>query len=164
MRNIVKFKKYHTRDNYITRSITSTDHKITCPQMEHGHIWEATARVKFVEHMKQTHNNLTVTEVGMFIDDTHPYVSASPDGIVKCDCHGVSILEIKCTWKHWKSSLVTLLSDDSYHFTKEGNLTEGKRNKKHCLLCLVSTLYRVTVTYYRPHLQVRYHPTHSVQQ
>lgn len=35
-------------------------------------------------------------ECGFFIEKDHPYVGATPDGIVKCDCWGKGLLEIKC--------------------------------------------------------------------
>ena len=51
--------------------------------------------------MRKNHPKLKVTKVGLIISDKLPIVAASTDGIIKCKCHGRSILEIKCTFKFW---------------------------------------------------------------
>ena len=40
-----------------------------------------------------------VIEAGLSISRATPYLAASPDGIVKCTCHGTGVLEIKCPFR-----------------------------------------------------------------
>ena len=49
---------------------------------------------------KENHYDLTIKDNGLFIDLCHPYMGASPDGIVSCSCCGKGVLEVKCnSWK-----------------------------------------------------------------
>lgn len=44
----------------------------------------------------QTHSNATLKDCGLFVMQDHPYIGASPDGILSCDCCPLSVLEVKC--------------------------------------------------------------------
>ena len=45
---------------------------------------------------RQNHTDLIIKENGFFIDLCHPYIGASPDGLVECSCCGKGLVEIKC--------------------------------------------------------------------
>jgi hypothetical protein len=36
-----------------------------------------------------------VDDCGLFIDGEHPFIAASPDGLVNCECYGEGVCEIK---------------------------------------------------------------------
>ena len=42
------------------------------------------------------HTNFSIISSGLIISSLLPYLAASPDGIITCDCCGVGTLEIKC--------------------------------------------------------------------
>ena len=65
----------------------------------HGKKNEALARRKYELQMKKTHTNLSVKETGLWVSRTHPYIAASPDGLVDCKCCGSGLLEVKCPFK-----------------------------------------------------------------
>lgn len=44
----------------------------------------------------QLHTNFTICDAGLFISTERPYIGASPDAIVACDCCGRGVVEIKC--------------------------------------------------------------------
>ena len=46
--------------------------------------------------MTKKHQNFKVEETGFYVHVEHPYIGASPDGLVQYDCHGPGLLEIKC--------------------------------------------------------------------
>jgi hypothetical protein len=52
-----------------------------------------------LEEYKQSngdqHENLKVSESGLFISIEYPFIGASPDGLVECSCCGQGICEIK---------------------------------------------------------------------
>ena len=45
------------------------------------------------------HDDFKLEKCGLFIDKLKPYIAASPDAVLKCKCHGVSPVEIKCPHK-----------------------------------------------------------------
>ena len=44
------------------------------------------------------HEDMKVTKCGLFISVYHPFLGASPDGIVQCSCCGHGICEVKVNW------------------------------------------------------------------
>ena len=61
---------------------------------------EGVARNAYIQEFRSQHKNFVVSECGLFISTSHPFLGASPDGVVHCDCHGKGLLEIKCPWTH----------------------------------------------------------------
>ena len=55
--------------------------------------------------MKTNHQSFKVEKTGFFIDTEHPFIGASPDGLVDCKCHGAGLLEIKCPWTYRQMSI-----------------------------------------------------------
>ena len=68
---------------------------------------EKKARGQFVAEMQRQneHINPAVTECGLYLSEEKPFIAASPDGIVECDCCGQSVLEIKCPYSHRDKAL-----------------------------------------------------------
>ena len=50
---------------------------------------------KYTKIMESYHTNLTVSKGGLVITPKYPWLGASPDGILTCDCHDVGVLEVK---------------------------------------------------------------------
>jgi hypothetical protein len=44
--------------------------------------------------------NFTVQSSGLVVHPSYPYIGASPDGVVMCECCGEELLEIKCPFKY----------------------------------------------------------------
>ena len=68
-------------------------------QMQYGFAMESSARDWYFATQKQ-HVNLSVRETGFHARVDYPFLGASPDGIVSCDCHDQKLLEIKCPSKY----------------------------------------------------------------
>ena len=66
----------------------------------HGIEMEPIAKDCFITIMSKSHRNLQVLESGLKINADEPFLGASPDGIVTCDCHEDAVLEIKCPYKY----------------------------------------------------------------
>ena len=62
-------------------------------QMKHGINSEPHA--KFKQFFKKTHQNPKVSDPGMTVFKSHPFISVSPDLEINC-CHGLRLVEIKC--------------------------------------------------------------------
>ena len=51
----------------------------------------------YIKIAQVSHKNVRVQESGFYISYERPYIGASPDGIVTCDCHTEKfLLEVKC--------------------------------------------------------------------
>lgn len=57
---------------------------------------ESTARNSYLKIMQDVHVNFSIKESGLIINPSLPWIGASPDGVVSCDCHGTGVVEIKC--------------------------------------------------------------------
>jgi len=45
-----------------------------------------------------THSNVSIKDAGLFISQERPYIGASPDAIIMCDCCGEETIEVKCPY------------------------------------------------------------------
>lgn len=59
---------------------------------------EPVARANYIKHMKSLHKKFSVIEPRFYIDLEYPFMGASPNGLVHCECLGTGVLEIKCPW------------------------------------------------------------------
>jgi len=92
----------------------------TAPVMR-GKRLEPVARTIYTKKYSLDHKNVSVTEAGLYISQAHPFIAASPDGIVKCSCHhGVGGLEIKTTSDENKDACLDatgqLKKDHSFYY------------------------------------------------
>jgi hypothetical protein len=44
------------------------------------------------------HMNFHLSSCGLFTNPRFPYLGASPDGVITCDCCGTGVIEIKCPY------------------------------------------------------------------
>lgn len=59
---------------------------------------EAQARQEYEKLMNEKHENVSVSESGLWLNSQWPYMGASPDGVVVCSCHGTGVCEIKVNY------------------------------------------------------------------
>lgn len=120
-KNVVRFRQYHKPGSALIRQVTTIE-SIDSAQLRHGRQWEETGRQLFFHKWAQQHVNPQCHQTGLHVDQDLPYLAASPDGFLECDCHGTSVLEVKCTYKHWQSTLEEILDDPKYHFEPCGTI------------------------------------------
>ena len=89
---------------------------------------EPVARNLYIRLNKSKHRKFVVTEPGFFIDIQHPFIGASPDGLVKCDCHGEGVLEIKCPWVLRYCNILDYANDKSSCLEHVDGKVKLKRN------------------------------------
>ena len=56
------------------------------------------AKEAYLQLIKSKHKNFSINESGLFINPQFPQFGATPDGIVRCECCGVGVLEVKCPY------------------------------------------------------------------
>lgn len=86
-----------------------------------GKIHEIDGRNAYIEKLKNDHINFSFTISGLIINPNFPYLGASPDGIINCDCCGKGCVEIKCPYSLTKDKNIRSMT----------YLTSGKLNKNH---------------------------------
>lgn len=64
-------------------------------QLEWGHQKEIAAMELYFKKLSSKHQELTVAESGLVINQTWPFLGASPDRIRSCNCHGKTLVECK---------------------------------------------------------------------
>ena len=77
-------------------------HYITIPNVKaikYAREHEGLARTCYEILQKCGHTNFQIQLTGLHIDACFPAFGASPDALVKCDCHDMGVLEIKCPEK-----------------------------------------------------------------
>ncbi|KAK3108167.1 hypothetical protein FSP39_002441, partial [Pinctada imbricata] len=108
--------------------------------MKHGTTLEPVAKKAYVQEMKKIHKNFKAAESGLTLYTSKPFIGASADLEVKCDCCDEGLCEIKCpeTIKNAKPceenltyiSNGTLNENHQYFFQVQGQM--GILDKKYC--------------------------------
>lgn len=79
------------------------------PALSYGRSNETKGK-EYVKNVYKDHINVEFLECGIFLNSEKPFVAASPDMIVTCDCCGRITVEIKCPFRLRKSDLNKQLS------------------------------------------------------
>ena len=67
--------------------------------IKYGKVHEADALKLFIRGEKDKHKNFSVHQTGLHVFKDVTFLSASPDGMISCDCFSeLSPLEIKCLY------------------------------------------------------------------
>ena len=68
------------------------------PALKYGRDMENHAAEKLLHLVKEKHCSVKMVECGLFLEASKPFIGASPDRILECDCHGKVCIEIKCPY------------------------------------------------------------------
>ena len=68
------------------------------PALKYGRDYESEAVESFRIEMLKSHKGVKISNCGLYILKEMPFIAASPDGIVSCECCDISCLEIKCPY------------------------------------------------------------------
>lgn len=64
--------------------------------LKYGREIEPIAKSEFMKMYRKCHDNVSFDECGLFLDEEHPYLAASPDLLVSCSYCGEGLVEFKC--------------------------------------------------------------------
>ena len=70
-------------------------HKFSTPVTSWGCKHEKEALLAYKSWMT-SHEGFTLSSCGFFVSIKHPFLGASPDALIQCDCCGKGVVEIKC--------------------------------------------------------------------
>ena len=65
------------------------------PALNHGKEYELIAKEKYISLVKCNHKEFTLSESGLFVDPSRPYLGSSPDLLVYCSGCGMGLSEMK---------------------------------------------------------------------
>ena len=86
--------------------------------------------------MKTTHSNFVCKESGLLASTIHPFIGASPDDTIECDCCRQDVLEIICPY--------CIHTEDP---TNASFLANGSLFRRHAYYYQVQTLFVIQVKY-----------------
>jgi hypothetical protein len=74
--------------------------KVTVESLKWGLEYEDLARLAYRNRLDywDDHEGVKIYVGGLMVHRQAPYIRASPDGMVSCDCHQLRLLEIKCPY------------------------------------------------------------------
>ena len=75
---------------------------------------EDDARVHYISVMEKNHAGFSVSSSGLVVDATYPFFGASPDGIIKCNCCCVGVLEVKCPFRCRDKSFLEVSKESTF--------------------------------------------------
>ena len=75
---------------------------------------EKLAREFYCNNAVKSHVNFSVEDVGLMLNPKWPYIGASPDGMVNCDCCGKGVLERKCPYCHKNEGIIEASNDKKF--------------------------------------------------
>ena len=84
---------------------------------------EDVARKRYIKKNKGKHKSFSCTTSGVYISAAYPFLGATPDGILSCQCCGLGVLEIKCPWSSRDLDISEYIDKpDSYLIKDDGSI------------------------------------------
>ena len=96
-------------------------YNFTSKQTSWGCTHEKAARDRYEKRMKETHTTFSITDSGFVINPEWPFIGATPDGMVSCDCCGKGVMEIKCPYCHKGQSIEVSTQDMKFCIQKNAD-------------------------------------------
>jgi len=99
---------------------------------------EKSARDLYYKNAALKHRNLKIEDSGLVINPRWPFIGASPDGFINCDCCGRGVVEIKCPYCHRNDTIESAVKEDKNFCIKEQN-GSLQLDHNHCYYYQVQT-------------------------
>lgn len=115
-----------TKDHYLVKDFFGTNISFHTPHTDFGIQMEQVARNQYFDNFKRNHKKSEIRECGLFVCKDHPFLGASPDGIVKCKCCDERLVEIKCSSKYQDLKPIEVANLNTYHVFNENGEVKVK--------------------------------------
>lgn len=79
---------------------------------------EKTALEAYKNQENGRHSGFAVSSSGLVIHTAYPHMGASPDGIVKCNCCGRGVIEVKCPYSCKEKSFLLASANSKFFLQK----------------------------------------------
>jgi YqaJ-like viral recombinase domain/PHD-finger len=135
--------QHHCAPSSIIRLICEKS-SVRTAAMKHGISCERFAKQQYFSLLCKSHRKFVVYDCGLTVLADSPYLAASPDLRVMCDCHGPGLCEIKCPYSaraavpshdnldylHLVDGITQLSHSHYYFYQIQGQM--GITNTKYC--------------------------------
>ena len=88
----------------------------------------------FAEYITNYQQDCIISECGLVLDETMPYIGASPDRLMSCSCCGKVCIEIKFPYS---INYTEPKEQNLDYFYKDGDVVKLKQNHKYFTQCLI---------------------------
>ena len=89
---------------------------------------EATAREAYTAECAQKHTGFSVALCGLVISPSYPYLAATPDGNINCECCGYGVLEIKCPFSCTDKTFLEAVAEPRFYLEEKNGYFTLKTN------------------------------------
>lgn len=96
--SILSFRYTESTENYISKRVMGTSAIINTPSVNFGKQNENVACQLYFVDYKKNHQKPKMDLSSLHVDEEHPFLGASPDGLISCKCCGEGLLEMKCSY------------------------------------------------------------------
>ena len=104
------------------------------PDLKNGRDMEIEAVNTFPEYIKNYCQDFIISEYGLVLDETMPYIGASPDPLMPCLCCGKACIKMKCSY----SINYTEQNEQNLDYLyKDGDTITLKQNHKYFTQCFM---------------------------
>ena len=122
----------HTDINHPSKSLIKTiccpAKSISVPAIQWGREKESEAFHQYSQVMSEHHSNFSATKSGLHLSMDSSFLGASPDGIIKCTCCGIGVLEIKCPFNfRYDDNFEQMLKQKECCLTEEFTLKQNDK-------------------------------------
>lgn len=102
----------------LVKRLCSSEHKkVSTAPLEWGRTNEDTARSGYCREQKIRHTQFLCTPAGLVVNPNYPYLGATPDGWVDCECCGRGTVEIKCPYTY-RSTDPNTINDSTFYLQR----------------------------------------------
>ena len=98
------------------------------PSINHGKKYESKGRDQYLQSLRSKHNNVHFEPAGLLVCETDPYIGASSDGLIECQCCGKGCIEIKCPYTNADKESKHAASLDTKNFYVQDGAPHLKEN------------------------------------
>lgn len=92
---------------------------------------EADALSSYTERQRKVHTNFCISKCGFIISTETPYIGATPDSVVSCDCCGEGCVEVKCPYSVRDSPVSDIASHKNSSLASINGKLQLKRDHDH---------------------------------
>ena len=116
----VAHASFHPPPAYLIKQLMERRSLGHIPAIQWGVEHEDVAREAYLDLANEKHINLQYSAAGLHVNPSFPHLGATPDGLIRCECCGEGLLEIKCPYKH-KDKHPRDVSDPQFYLKRDNN-------------------------------------------
>ena len=110
----------------IVFSVMGYHEKLNVKCLQYGHENEHTVCLLYTKYSKQCHRHFDCEETGLPVSPSHPFMAASPGGLISCTCCGECALVMKSPMVYRRRSIYEFVETHSSHIIVDRSIQKNK--------------------------------------